>query len=91
MSNSEHEIALLVGGVLREFRRRAGLSQESLAPRAHLHRTYVGAVERGERNPTIKILARWLRGCEVSWTEFGSAVDEAIKTLPRSSIRGSQE
>jgi transcriptional regulator with XRE-family HTH domain len=43
---------------LRKYRRLKGLSQEKLAELARLHRTYVGSVERGERNISLDNMER---------------------------------
>jgi len=51
---------------VRRFRTSAGMSQEELAARAGLHRTYISSVERGQRNISLEnifALARAL-GCE---------------------------
>ena len=47
------QIAAAFAAVLRTERLAKGLSQEDLAHEAGLHRTYVGLIERGLRNPTI--------------------------------------
>lgn len=52
------DIGLLFGQRLRELRQKQGLSQEELGFRAGLHRTYVGGIERGERNVTLKNIQR---------------------------------
>ena len=46
------------GEAIRAARLRAGLSQEALAAEAGLHRTYVGGIERGERNPSLVNIVR---------------------------------
>jgi transcriptional regulator with XRE-family HTH domain len=51
-----------LGRQLRQRREKAGKSQDALANDSGLHRTYVGAVERGERNPTILTLSRYAAG-----------------------------
>ena len=45
--------ALAFGVAVRTRRLRLGLSQERLADRAKLHRTYIGSIERGERNVSL--------------------------------------
>lgn len=64
-----------LGRVLRTFRETRKLSQEELANRADVDRTYVGSIERGQRNPTFENLWFLLRALEVSWAELGKALD----------------
>lgn len=49
---------LLVGSNVRRLRRALGLSQEGLAEAAGLHWTYVGSVERAERNVSVDNISR---------------------------------
>ncbi len=52
------DIQAVVGRNVKQYREAKGLSQEQLAFEADLHRTYVSGVERGIRNPTVKIVSR---------------------------------
>lgn len=51
-----------LGQAVRELRLELGLSQEAFGEQAGLHRTYVGDIERGERNITFAILLKLARG-----------------------------
>jgi len=53
---------LALGAAVREARARRGISQEALGFRCGLHRNYVGAVERGEVNPTFRSLLALVGG-----------------------------
>ena len=46
------------GKQVRDLRKAQGLSQEELAEKADLHYTYIGGVERGERNLSLKSIER---------------------------------
>ena len=52
------------GTRIRDRRTELGLSQESLAERCELHRTYVGSLERGERNVALLNILRLAKGLE---------------------------
>ena len=48
----------LFGDRVRERRLALGLSQEALAHQADVHRTYIGSLETGNRNPSLDLIAR---------------------------------
>ena len=55
---------------LRRLRAAKGLSQESLAYLAGLHRTYIGSIERSERNVSIDNIERLARALGVEANEL---------------------
>ena len=50
---SKNEILNIFGENVRKYRRLLDISQEELAHRANLHRTYIGMIERAEKNITL--------------------------------------
>ncbi|WP_166207372.1 helix-turn-helix domain-containing protein [Cognatiluteimonas telluris] len=60
------DISSYVGPAIRLLREKALVSQEELAGRAELDRTYVSGIERGRRNPSVKSLQRVANALGVS-------------------------
>ena len=83
--NRNPEARRALGAVLRQLREAQGLSQEGLGLAADVDRTYVGAVERGEQNPSFENLWQLLHALGVGWTELGRALDAepALRARPR--------
>jgi len=54
------------GAAVRRLRTRLGVSQEEFAGRVDIHRTYIGGIERGERNPTLTMIKRIAAALNVS-------------------------
>lgn len=53
------------GQRIRNLREHRGFSQEAFAAHSGIHRTYMGGIERGERNPTLTMIYRLARALEV--------------------------
>jgi transcriptional regulator with XRE-family HTH domain len=62
----EGDLQRTVGENLRRHRERLGLSQEAFAAVLGVHRTYMGGVERGERNLTLRSVERIAERLELS-------------------------
>ena len=61
-----HDVKTTFGQRVRALRKRVGLSQEQLALKCGLDRTYIGGVERGERNISIVNIEKIARAIELS-------------------------
>ena len=64
-----------VGQRIRQLRKELKLSQEALALKAEVDRTYVTDVEAGRRNVSLEILERLIKALNISITEFFNAKD----------------
>ncbi len=68
-------ILISLGRVIRAQRAQLGYTQETFADRAGLHRTYVGALERGEQNVSLTNLARIATALDVPLSALFAAVE----------------
>ena len=64
------DILVRFGQRVRELRKKAGFSQEQFAQRCELDRTYVGGIERGERNVSLRNIEVLARALSVSVSEL---------------------
>lgn len=78
-------IAAIVGQRIRTYRQKTNMTQEELAEQAELHHTYIGQVERGEKNMTLSSLEKILDALNVSFSDFFEGLEprnrESIPSL----------
>jgi transcriptional regulator with XRE-family HTH domain len=67
------DIKLKIGQRIRELRKGLEISQEALAYKAEVDRTYITDVENGRRNVSVEILERIIKALDVSISEFFNA------------------
>ncbi len=58
------------GEKVREERHKLGLSQEELASRAGVHRTYIGMIERAEKNITLENIEKVARALKINISDL---------------------
>jgi len=64
------EILIKFGNKVRERRAKLGLSQEELASRAGVHRTYIGMIERAEKNITLENIQKVCKALNLKIRDF---------------------
>lgn len=64
------EINIKFGKRIASLRTQIGLSQEKFAERCNMHRTYIGAVERGEKSPTLITVEKFAKALNVKITDL---------------------
>lgn len=70
MKNSNPELTMKIGKRIKHFRNARNMSQERLAEKSGLHRTYIGSCERGERNITILSLSILCKSLDITLKVF---------------------
>jgi transcriptional regulator with XRE-family HTH domain len=65
----------IFGLTVRDFRKRSNMSQERLAELAELHRTYIGDIERGKRNVSLKNILKIAKALKVKPSSLISRFD----------------
>jgi len=68
------DIASVVGERIRAYRKRSGLTQEALAEKADLHHTYIGQLERGEKNATLETVEKIARALDLPFEVLFEAI-----------------
>lgn len=78
------DTAIAFGKRVRCLRKERQLSQEKLAELCELHPTYIGQMERGEKNPTVETIFQICRGLNISPDQlFRNLSAEDEQTLPQ--------
>ena len=85
MDISRDAILVALGDTVRRHRVELGLSQEALAENVGLHRTYIGSVERGERNVSLLNLHKIAHALGLSVSELLSSAEDEMPVRPNRS------
>jgi len=74
-NNNSSDIKQRFGKAIRRRRRELDLSQEALAEKAELHRTYISSIERGTRNPSLENIKKLADALDMSIADLFANYD----------------
>ncbi len=72
---TKNKILIAFGERVRDLRKERGLSQEELSFKAELHRTYIGMIERAEKNITLLNISKIAKALGVKLSEILNEVE----------------
>lgn len=71
----KNPILIKFGEVIKELRVKKGISQEELGKRAKLHRTYIGMIERAEKNVTLENITKLCKALEIPLSKLFEKIE----------------
>jgi len=70
------DINIKIGEQLAQLRKQKGYTQEHLASILELHEDYIGKIERGQRNPSVKTLLLILDNLKIKYSDFFALLED---------------
>jgi transcriptional regulator with XRE-family HTH domain len=75
----DKKVAKAFGGLLKELRLEAGLTQEGLAHDAAVERTYISLIEREQRQPSLRIFLALCKALNIAPSDAVRMLEERLK------------
>jgi transcriptional regulator with XRE-family HTH domain len=78
MDKNKANILKVLGSLVRQHRENLGISQEELATRSNLDRTYISGIERGIRNPSLTALVSLANGMNINVSDLLEGLENKV-------------
>ncbi|WP_253860525.1 helix-turn-helix domain-containing protein [Microcystis aeruginosa] len=78
MEENKAKILKALGSLVRQHRENLGISQEELATRSNLDRTYISGIERGIRNPSVTALVSLANGMNLNVSNLLEGLENKV-------------
>lgn len=76
------DISSIIGDRIKKNRNRLGLTQEQLSEKCGLHHTYIGQLERGEKNATLESIEKVVQGLDISFETLFEKLTPGDNSVP---------